>query len=114
MKKGLSVVLSFALTASFACTAFAGETEADAYSAEVVNIAIQPSAAFVPLYYAKESGWIEDALSDYEQTFETRQKEYVEFFKRELDALERRAKAADEARVETEARLSRIAAALRG
>lgn len=65
MKKGLSVVLSFALTASFACTAFAGETEADAYSAEVVNIAIQPSAAFVPLYYAKESGWIEDALSEY-------------------------------------------------
>ena len=65
MKKGLSVVLSFALTASFACTAFAGDTEADAYSAEVVNIAIQPSAAFVPLYYAKESGWIEDALSEY-------------------------------------------------
>ena len=56
----------------------------------------------------------EKRLSDYEQTFETRQKEYVEFFKRELDALERRAKAADEARVETEARLSRIAAALRG
>ena len=56
----------------------------------------------------------EKRLSDYEQTFERRQKEYVEFFKRELDALERRAKAADEARVETEARLSRVAAALRG
>ena len=41
-------------------------------------------------------------------------KEYVEFFKREIEALERRAKAADEARVETEARLARIAAALRG
>ena len=65
MKKVLSVALSFALTASFACAAFAGETEADAYTAEVVNIAIQPSAAFVPLYYAKESGWIEDALSEY-------------------------------------------------
>lgn len=65
MKKVLSVVLSLSLAASFACTAFAGETEADAYTAEVVNIAIQPSAAFVPLYYAKESGWIEDALADY-------------------------------------------------
>ena len=38
----------------------------------------------------------------------------VEFFKREIEALERRAKAADDARVETEARLARIAAALRG
>ena len=34
--------------------------------------------------------------------------------KREIEALERRAKAADEARVETEARLAKIAAALRG
>ena len=56
----------------------------------------------------------EKRLSDYERAFETRQKEYVEFFKREIEALERRAKAADEARVETEARLARIAAALRG
>ena len=63
---------------------------------------------------AADAAEFEKRLSDYEQTFETRQKEYVEFFKRELDALERRAKAADEARVETEARLSRIAAALRG
>lgn len=50
----------------------------------------------------------------YEKAFESRQREYVEFFKRELDALERRAKAADEARAATEARLSRIAAALKG
>ena len=56
----------------------------------------------------------EKRLSDYERAFETRQKEYVEFFKREIEALERRAKAADEARVETEARLARVAAALRG
>ena len=64
-KKLISVVLSLSLAGSFACSAMAGETEADAYSAEVVNIAIQPSAAFVPLYYAKESGWIEEALSEY-------------------------------------------------
>ena len=64
-KKLISIVLSLSLAGSFACSAMAGETEADAYSAEVVNIAIQPSAAFVPLYYAKESGWIEEALSEY-------------------------------------------------
>ena len=56
----------------------------------------------------------EKRLSDYERAFETRQKEYIEFFKREIEALECRAKAADEARVETEARLARIAAALKG
>lgn len=56
----------------------------------------------------------EKRLSDYEQSFERRQSEYVEFFRRELDALERRAKAADDARAETEARLARVAAALRG
>ncbi len=30
----------------------------------VVNIAIQPSAAFIPLYIARENGWIEEALKD--------------------------------------------------
>lgn len=30
----------------------------------VVNIAIQPSAAFVPLYVAREKGWIEEALKE--------------------------------------------------
>ena len=33
-------------------------------SSSVVNIAIQPSAAFVPLYVARENGWIEEALKD--------------------------------------------------
>ena len=28
-----------------------------------VNIAIQPSAAFMPLYLCREKGWIEDALA---------------------------------------------------
>ncbi len=31
-------------------------------SSSVVNIAIQPSAAFIPLYIARENGWIEEAL----------------------------------------------------
>ncbi len=30
----------------------------------VVNIAIQPSAAFIPLYIARENGWIEEALKE--------------------------------------------------
>ena len=29
-----------------------------------IHIAIQPSAAFVPLYIAKEKGWIEEALKE--------------------------------------------------
>lgn len=33
-------------------------------SSSVVNIAIQPSAAFIPLYVAKEKGWIEEALKE--------------------------------------------------
>lgn len=33
-------------------------------SSSVVNIAIQPSAAFIPLYIARENGWIEEALKD--------------------------------------------------
>ena len=60
-KKLLSIVLSLALAGSFGCAASAD----DSYSADTVNIAIQPSAAFVPLYYAKEMGWIEEALSEY-------------------------------------------------
>lgn len=31
---------------------------------DVINIAIQPSAAFVPLYVAREKGWIEEALKE--------------------------------------------------
>ncbi len=34
-------------------------------TASVVNIAIQPSASFSPLYIAREKGWIEEALSEY-------------------------------------------------
>lgn len=34
-------------------------------TASTVNIAIQPSGAFIPLIIAREEGWIEDALSEY-------------------------------------------------
>ncbi len=33
-------------------------------SSSVINIAIQPSAAFIPLYIARENGWIEEALKE--------------------------------------------------
>ena len=65
-KSLLSAALSLTLTGALLCPAMAEETELDSYTADVVNIAIQPSAAFVPLYYAKEMGWIEDALADYD------------------------------------------------
>ena len=64
-KSLLSAALSLTLTGALLCPAMAEETELDSYTADVVNIAIQPSAAFVPLYYAKEMGWIEEALADY-------------------------------------------------
>lgn len=62
-RKLLSIAMTAVLAASFVSAAQADE--AKEYTADVVNIAIQPSAAFVPLYYAKESGWIEEALSEY-------------------------------------------------
>ena len=46
-------------------------TEGDAdlvITASEVNIAIQPSAAFIPLYIAREKGWIEEALAEYNVT----------------------------------------------
>ena len=85
----------------------------DDYAAEASRRAAADAAEFEKRR-GEYAAHFEKRLSDYENAFETRQKEYVEFFKREIEALERRAKAADEARVETEARLARIAAALRG
>ena len=85
----------------------------DDYAAEASRRAAADAAEF-ERRRGEYAAHFEERLARYEGEFEKRQKEYVEFFKRELDALERRAKAADEARVETEARLARVAAALRG
>lgn len=41
------------------------ETTDSGITTDVVNIAIQPSAAFIPLYIARENGWIEEALAEY-------------------------------------------------
>ncbi len=40
-------------------------TEDSSYTATEVHIAIQPSAAFIPLYVAREKGYIEEALEEY-------------------------------------------------
>ena len=37
---------------------------ADAGGKKVVNIAVQPSSAFIPMYVARTNGWIEEALKD--------------------------------------------------
>ena len=39
----------------------AAETTTDS---KTVNIAIQPSAAFIPIYIVKEKGWLEEALAE--------------------------------------------------
>ena len=72
MKRILSVIalLVFALgllagCGSPAASEPAAAPNADGYSADAVHIAIQPSAAFIPLYIAREEGWIEETLSEY-------------------------------------------------
>ncbi len=37
----------------------------DGVTTNTVSIAIQPSAAFIPLFVARENGWIEEALEEY-------------------------------------------------
>jgi len=85
----------------------------DEYAEEAGRRAAADAEAF-ERRRAEYAAHYEERLAKYEGEFEKRQREYVEFFKRELDALERRAKAADEARAGTEARLAKVAAALRG
>lgn len=46
-------------------TAVTEELKTDGYTASEFHIAIQPSAAFIPLYIAREKGWIEEALKEY-------------------------------------------------
>lgn len=77
MKYKLKITLSFLaifflLLSQSACS-FGGVGK---HNGTEVHIAIQPSAAFIPLYLAKEKGWIEEALKAYDvtvvwQTFES-------------------------------------------
>lgn len=64
VKKFISAALVITLSASAVLLSGCGadkEAKGDS-EAKTVNIAIQPSAAFVPLFIAKEKGWIEEDL----------------------------------------------------
>ena len=67
MKRILSLfvilVLSLGLLAGCGGSAPASDGSGGNAAAEV-HIAIQPSAAFIPLYIAREKGWIEEALAE--------------------------------------------------
>ena len=74
-KRLLSLVaaLTFTVAAVAGCGSAASEensevlgaTKDTGVSASTVNIAIQPSGAFIPLIIARQEGWIEEALSEY-------------------------------------------------
>ena len=61
-KKTVSAIVAAITAASLMAVPCFAE---DGITAEEVHIAIQPSAAFIPLYIAREKGWIEEALSEY-------------------------------------------------
>lgn len=66
MKKNLfviSVLLIFALGFTGCSKKNSGET-VKKDGATTVRLAIQPSAAFIPMYVAREKGWIEEALKE--------------------------------------------------
>jgi sulfonate transport system substrate-binding protein len=73
IKKILTLALAIVLvvTALVGCSSTSNDSSSnseDGSGQRIVNIAIQPSAAFIPLYIAKENGWIEDALKEYNVT----------------------------------------------
>ena len=59
MKKIVKIILASFLILS----AFTSCSKSQKAKERSVNIAIQPSAAFIPIYVAKEKGWIEEALA---------------------------------------------------
>ncbi|ORT99128.1 ABC transporter, substrate binding protein (aliphatic sulfonate) [Anaerovibrio sp. JC8] len=69
VKKRVNKLVSVALVASLTVVGgllggCGSEQAAKGKQAKEVNIAIQPSAAFIPLFVAKEKGWIEEDLKD--------------------------------------------------
>lgn len=65
MKK-LTKVLIFTFLAVSSFTSCSKKSDKNA--ARTVNIAIQPSAVFMPLYVCREKGWIEEALASSQVT----------------------------------------------
>ncbi len=60
----MAIVLGAAMLAGCGAKDGTQASSDNAKDGNVVNIAIQPSAAFVPLYVAREKGWIEEALKE--------------------------------------------------
>lgn len=63
-KKSLSIVLVIVLMAGTLMMTGCGGSGSEAGNSSQVRIAMQPSAAFIPLFIARENGWIEEALKD--------------------------------------------------
>ncbi|MGN0634087.1 MAG: aliphatic sulfonate ABC transporter substrate-binding protein [Oscillospiraceae bacterium] len=72
IKRILSAAVALALGTTIFTGCGSGDSESgkkgkdgsESGKATVLNIAIQPSASFIPLYIAREKGWIEEALKD--------------------------------------------------
>lgn len=63
-RKCLAMVLVLVMMASTLLLTGCGGGSSDSGNTSEVRIAIQPSAAFIPLYIARENGWLEEALKD--------------------------------------------------
>lgn len=76
MKKVVSILLSIVLLGTFLTGCKSSSTNGKSASSEAVkeaditakevNIAMQPASAFIPLYVARQKGWIEEALKKYD------------------------------------------------
>ena len=65
-KKIISLLMVAAMAVGlFSGCGGSGKSAGDGIQTSTVSIAIQPSAAFIPLFIARENGWIEEALSEY-------------------------------------------------
>jgi sulfonate transport system substrate-binding protein len=72
IKKLLVAVLTLSITAMTAGCARTEQKQTQVsandtakVTSKTLNIALQPSAAFVPLYVVKQNGWLEEALAKY-------------------------------------------------
>ncbi len=63
-KKSIALILVVVMMAGTLMMTGCGSSGGETGSSSEVRIAMQPSAAFIPLFIAREKGWIEEALKD--------------------------------------------------
>lgn len=63
-KKSTALILAIIMIASTLMMTACGSGNSGVENGSQVRIAMQPSAAFIPLYIAREKGWIEEELKD--------------------------------------------------